>query len=182
MIQKMQQVLPHRVSSSLIPRRVRERLFRREDFDEPAREMIELVRLRNVPVQRGGVELSEQVDALEVRVDAVGKWNVHQTILARQRHRRLGPLFRQWKKPGPLTAAHDYRQHVADVWRHSFALLRHIEAFRSIKASPDKSASPIQTPACAGLTRPPETPARSNCPGRMSIPRQLCPSSVPWLF
>ena len=34
-----------------------------EDFDEATAEMVELVRLRNVPVEGGGVELGQQVNA-----------------------------------------------------------------------------------------------------------------------
>ena len=54
--------------------------------------MVKLVRVRNVPVQRGRVELREQIDLIEARVNAVRYRNIHQPILARQRHRRLRAL------------------------------------------------------------------------------------------
>ena len=67
MVQEMDQVFPHGVGRALIPGGVGKGLFGREDFHEAAGEMIELVGLRNVPVQRGGVELGQQIDPLQVR-------------------------------------------------------------------------------------------------------------------
>ena len=54
-----------------------------EDFDEAAGEVVELVALGNVPVQRGGVELGEQVHPEHAGVDAVGDRHIHQAVLAR---------------------------------------------------------------------------------------------------
>jgi hypothetical protein len=80
---------------------------RRRGSHEAAGEVIELVRLGDVPVQRGRVELREQVDALEVGVDAVGDRDVDQAILARQRHRGLGAFLGQREQARALAAAHD---------------------------------------------------------------------------
>ena len=62
-IEEMNQVFAHGVGGALIPGGVGKGLFGREDFDEAAGEMIELVGLRNVPMQRRGVELRQQVNA-----------------------------------------------------------------------------------------------------------------------
>ena len=64
-VQEMDEVFADGVGGALIPGGVGEGLFGREDFDEAAGEMIELVGLRNVAVERGGIELGQQVDALQ---------------------------------------------------------------------------------------------------------------------
>ncbi len=51
MVQDVNEVLPHRVRRSLVPRRVGKRLLRRQNLHKTAREMVELVRLGDVPVQ-----------------------------------------------------------------------------------------------------------------------------------
>ena len=86
-----------------------------EEFDEAAGEVVELVGLRDVPVQRGGIELGQQVNAPQTGVDAVGDGNIHEPILAGQRHRRLGALFGQREQARALPAAHDHGKHIAGV-------------------------------------------------------------------
>ena len=120
-VEQVGQVLAHRVGRALIPGGVGEGLFRREDFHEAAGEMIKLVGLRNVPVQRGRVELRQQIDALEVGVDAVRDGDVHQAVLAGERHRRLGAILGEGEQARALSAAHDDGKDVAGVGRKSFA-------------------------------------------------------------
>ena len=112
----MSQVFTDRVRGALVPGGVGEGLFGGKDFDKAAGKMVEFVRLRDMAVERGGIELGEQINALEIRVDAVGYGNVHQAVFAGQRHCRLGPLFGQGKEPRSRPAAHDHSQHVAAVW------------------------------------------------------------------
>ena len=116
-IAKMNRVLAHRVGGPLIPRSVGEGLFRRQHLDEPSRKMIELVRLRNVPVQRGRVELRQQINPPQPRVDAVGNRNIDQPVFARQRDGRFGPFFGERKQTGALAAAHDHRQDITGIDR-----------------------------------------------------------------
>ena len=99
-------------------------MFRREHLDEAAGELVELVALRNVPVQRGAVELREQVDALEVGVDAVRDRDVHDAVLARERHGGFRALLGQRKKPRARAATHDDGEDVAGVRGHSGGALR----------------------------------------------------------
>ena len=66
-VQKMNQVLAHGIGGALIPRGVGKRLLGGEDLDEAAREMIELVGLRDVPVQRCRVELGQQINPAQSR-------------------------------------------------------------------------------------------------------------------
>ena len=55
-IEEVKQVLANSVRSSLIPRGITQRLFRGQDFHKATGEMIELIRLRDVPMQRCRVE------------------------------------------------------------------------------------------------------------------------------
>ena len=121
-VQKMNEVLAHGVGGALIPGGVSEGLFRRQDFHEAAGEMVEFVRLRNVPVQRSRVELGEQIDAAQTGVDAVGDRDIHQPVFAGQRHGRLGALAGDRKQTGALAATHDDGKHVAGVGRHARAV------------------------------------------------------------
>ena len=91
------------------------RLLRREDFHEAAGEMVELIGVRNVAVQRGGIELRQNVDAPEAGVDAVGDRDVHEPVFARERHGGFGAVLGQWKQPRALAAAHDDAEHLARV-------------------------------------------------------------------
>ena len=97
-VQQVNQVLADGIGRALVPRVARRRLLRREDVDKPARKVVKLVRVGDVPVQRGGIELGQQVNLVQPGVDAVRNWDVHQAILPRQRHCRLGAVARQWEK------------------------------------------------------------------------------------
>ena len=76
---------------------VSDELLRRQDLHKPAREMIEFVRLRNMSMQRSGIKLRQQINPAQPGVDAIGNGNVHDPVLARERHRRFGALFGQRK-------------------------------------------------------------------------------------
>src|SRR5262249_1214510 len=116
------QVLPHRVGGPLVPGRVAEGLLGGKNFDEAARKMIEFIRLRNVPMQRSRIELCEQIDAAQVRVDAVGDRNINEAIFPRQRDRWFGPLLCERKESGPLPSSHNDRKDIPYGRRHAFAL------------------------------------------------------------
>ena len=92
-VQKMNQVLADGVGGALIPGSVGEGLLGGQDFDEAAGEMVELVGLRNVAMQRGRVELRQQINASQAGIDAVGNRDVDQPIFAGERHGGLGAFF-----------------------------------------------------------------------------------------
>ena len=115
MIHEVNHVLADGIGGALVPRRVGVGLLGGEDFDEPAGEVVELVGLRYVPMQGGGVELGEQVNAPQTGVDAVGDGDIDQAILAGQRHSRFGALLGQREQARALAATHDHREHVAGV-------------------------------------------------------------------
>jgi hypothetical protein len=112
MVQKMNEIFSHGISGALVPGRVRKRLLRGQYFHEAAGKMIEFVRLRNVPVHRGRVELCEDIDAAEMRVDAIGDGNIHKTVFSRKRHSGLRAILGKRKQARTLATAHDYAKHI----------------------------------------------------------------------
>ena len=104
---EVDQVLPHRVRGSLVPRGVGMALLRRQDLHKAWGEVVELERSVDVPVERGGEELGQQVDPPHAGVDAVGDGDVHQPVLARQGYGGLGALAGEGKEAGPLATPHD---------------------------------------------------------------------------
>ena len=85
------------------------------DLPKLEAEVVELEALRDVAVQRGGIELRQQVDPVEAGVQTVRDGDVHQPVLAGQRDRRLGTVARERKEPRALAAAHDDRERVVAV-------------------------------------------------------------------
>jgi len=102
------QVLADGIRCSLIPGSVGVGLFSRENFDETAGEVIELIRLRDVTMQRCGIKLSEEINAFEPGVQAIGNRNIDNPIFTREGNSRFGAVFGQRKEPGTGTAAEDY--------------------------------------------------------------------------
>ena len=118
----MSQVFTDRVRGALVPGGVGEGLFGGKDFDKAAGKMVEFVRLRDMAVERGGIELGEQINAPEMRIDAVGDRNVHQAVFARQGNCGLRAVARQRKQPRPLPPAHNDREDIAGVSGHAHAV------------------------------------------------------------
>ena len=73
------------------------------------------VGLRDVPVERRGIELRQHEDAADVRVQAVADRDVDQPVLAADRHRRLGAGVGERKQAAALPAAEDDGQDVSHV-------------------------------------------------------------------
>jgi hypothetical protein len=88
------------------------RLLRGQHFDEPLREQIHPVGLRDVPVERGRVELGQDVDPFEPRMQAVAERYVDQPVLAADRNGRLRSLVGEREEARPAAAAEDEREHV----------------------------------------------------------------------
>src|SRR5207253_9783694 len=82
--------LTNGVRGSLKPVRVVRCLLSGEDLDKALREAVEPIRQRNVTIERRGIELRQDVDAPDVRVQAITDRNVDETVLAADRHRGLG--------------------------------------------------------------------------------------------
>ena len=97
-------VLPHRVGRALIPVHALVRLLRREHFDEALAEHVELVRVRDVPVQADRKELREDVNVVQAAVDAVRDRDVDEPVLAGHGHGRLRARSREWVEPRAAAA------------------------------------------------------------------------------
>jgi hypothetical protein len=52
--------------------------------------VVEVVRLRDMPVEGNGIELSEDRDMMDPRIEAVAQGDVDQPVLAADWHGRLG--------------------------------------------------------------------------------------------
>ena len=104
--------LPHGIRRALIPIRIVRCLFGREDLDEALAEQVHAVRLRDMAVERGGVELREYKNATDVSMQTVADRNVNQPILPADRHGRLRSMVCERKEASALTAPEDERQHV----------------------------------------------------------------------
>ena len=102
--------LPDGVGGALKPVGVVGRLFGRQDLDEPVAEEIHAVGLRDVAVERRRVELRQDEDAPDVRVEAVADGDVDEPVLSANRHGGLGPQLGERKQPAALTAAEDQRE------------------------------------------------------------------------
>ena len=111
------EVLPHGVGGALVPIGVVERLLGGQNFDEAAVEGVEIVRAADVAVQTDGIELGEQIAAVQTRSDAVRQRDIDQAVLARHGHGRLGTVLGQGIEPGPLPTPQnegDYISHIID--------------------------------------------------------------------
>jgi hypothetical protein len=97
----------------LKPVRVAVGLLGGEHFDKAVRESAEAIRARDVAVERRGVELREDEDADDVRVDAVADGDVDESVLAAERDGGFRTQFSQWEEAGTLTAAENDRQRVS---------------------------------------------------------------------
>jgi hypothetical protein len=97
----------HRVGGALEPVLPVGGLLGGQDVDEAVGEGVEGVGLHDVPVEAGRHELGQHEHPLDVGVDAVGDRDVDDAVLAREAHRRLGPLQRQREQPGSPAPAED---------------------------------------------------------------------------
>ena len=132
--------LAHRVGRALEPVGAVGRLLGGEDLDEAAREQVQPVGLRDVAVERRGVELRQHEDALEAGVQAVADRDVDQAVLAAERHGRLRAHVRQREEARAAPAAENQGQA-----RHScrqYLILRVCPEGISQTASCHESPSP----------------------------------------
>ncbi len=83
------------------------RLLGGEDFDEAAAERVEPIRAADVPVEARGLELREDVDLVDLAVDAVGDGDIDEPVLARERHGGFGTVLRERQEPRAAAAAED---------------------------------------------------------------------------
>ena len=93
-VAQVRQYLADRVGRALKPVRVFLGLLGREHLDEAGGKARETVRSGNVPVERGGLELSQNEDLGDVGINAVRDRNIDQPVLSAERNGRFGTLQR----------------------------------------------------------------------------------------
>lgn len=82
--------------------------------------------LGEVAIEGGRVELRQDVDLVDVGIDAVADWNVYEAVVSTQGHSRLGPLLGQRVQPGARPSSQDHPQHrLHAVTSHSAAWIYH---------------------------------------------------------
>ena len=107
MFKEVAHVLAHGIGRSLIPFRALGGLLGGEDFHEARGEVVELVGLVDVAVERGAVELGEDVDAAEAGVQAVANRDVYEAVFSTKRDGGFRTFLGERKESGAGTAAHD---------------------------------------------------------------------------
>jgi hypothetical protein len=106
----LSQILPNGVGGALVPLGPFDGLLRRQHFNESMIEHVELVRVRDVPMEADGHELREHVDAVDAAIQAIRDRHVDESILAGHGHGRFGAKLREREQSCPLAAAKDQTQ------------------------------------------------------------------------
>jgi hypothetical protein len=92
-LEEVTHVLPNGIGSALVPLRTFGRLLRRQNIDEAAGKIVELITRLNVAMQRHGVELRQQIDRAQAGVQAIADRDIHQSIFSAEGHGGLGPVL-----------------------------------------------------------------------------------------
>src|SRR6516165_4460685 len=106
-LQKITKVLPYSVGCSLIPARGFRRLLCRQNFDKVFGKIVEFVTSINMAMQRSAVELCQDIDPAQPRIQAVADWYINQAIFARERYRGLCTILCKREQAGSRTTTHD---------------------------------------------------------------------------
>ena len=104
--------LPHGIGGALEPTLAAGSLLRSQDAHEAAVELVEHIRALHVLMQRDAIELRQYVNAAETTVDAIADGNIHEAVLAGQRHGRFAPITRQGLQPLAFATAQNDRHHI----------------------------------------------------------------------
>jgi hypothetical protein len=101
-------------------------LFCGQYVNEPAAERIEVISRLDVSMKGRRVELRENEDAIDIRVDAVADRDIDEPVFARERDGRFAAFLSQGVKTCAATAAHDDSQNA--FWgEHRKSLSRGLE-------------------------------------------------------
>ena len=95
--QKVSHVLANGVGRALVPLRTLGGLLRRQNIDKTPRKIVELVARLDMSMQRHAVELRQDIDRTQSRIQAVTDRDIDQPIFSAQRHRRLRAILGQRK-------------------------------------------------------------------------------------
>jgi hypothetical protein len=105
--------LAHRIGGPLVPvHLVLERLAGGQDVHEPGLEVAEGIGGADVAVEAGRVELGEDEDAVQSRVEGIADGDVDQAELAAQRHGRFAAVLGQGVQTRTTSPAEDQGDHI----------------------------------------------------------------------
>jgi hypothetical protein len=118
------QALPHGVGGALKPIGPFGGDLSRQNLNESVCETAEAIRSRDVTVERRRIVLRQYEDAVYVRVDAIGNWNVDQAVLATQRNGRFSSLSCKWiqalaRASAQYQCQHFFRRHPRSSLRNT---------------------------------------------------------------
>src|SRR5262245_28183806 len=106
-LEEITHVLTDGVGSSLIPLRASGSLLCGKDVHKAAREIVELVTVLNMSMQRHAVELRQHIDRAQHGVQTIADRDIDDAIFATERHGWFGAVLRQREQTGACAAAHD---------------------------------------------------------------------------
>ena len=109
-------ILVHRVRRPHVPVRAGP-LHGRHQFKELAQFLRHNPRppLADMPVQAQRLVLREHIHPAQSRIDAVRKRDVDNPVMPAKRHRRFGPVPREWKQPLSRSACKQYAKRIFHV-------------------------------------------------------------------
>ena len=166
--------LAHGVGCALKPIGAVGRLLGGEDFDEAVGELREAVGARDVAVEAGRVVLRQHEDAQDVGVDAVRDRDVHEPVLAAQRHGRLRARQSQRRKARARAAAQNNRKDVRPLRSHHCTppgLCSWIGSSIDAKRPRFKRAPPRNSPLAVTKECPPGRGTKKAAAVRETAPR-----------
>src|ERR1700722_15434427 len=108
--EEIAEILTHRVCRALVPARGFRRLLSRENLDKILRKIIKFIAGIDMAMQRGTVELRQDITPPESRVETVTDRYIDQSIFSGQRDRRFRAVLGQRKQARSRAASHDDRK------------------------------------------------------------------------
>src|SRR4051812_46503073 len=116
----MAQILAYGIGGALVPMSLIILLFngflRPQKLNRAAAEVVKAIRAADVTVQAGGLELRQNVNLINLAVDAIGDGNVDESIFAAQRNSGLRAVRRQRQQPSAASTAQNQRHDVSHRW------------------------------------------------------------------
>ena len=104
----MEQVTPNSVRGSLIPIQTHFGLLGRQNINKTATKWIEVISRLNVSMKRSSIELGQNENPIDVRIDAVADGDIDETIFASEGNSGFAAFLGEGMKSGATTAAHDH--------------------------------------------------------------------------
>jgi len=105
-------VLPHRIGRALKPARAVGCLLGSQHFHKPTAKIAgEVVGAAEVAVQRLAVELGENINLVDARINAVADWYIDESVFAPEGYCRFGAGEGEGLQPGAGATAENDRQY-----------------------------------------------------------------------